>query len=622
MKLLLAILFLVLCISPIISQQDLQLVYNKEINYHGEIAYYAGSLFSGILVDEKTNKELGKFQRGKKHGTFKEYYSNQKIAKEVNYLNGIKEGQFTIWFDNGRKHIQGQYSSDQYTGEFKEWYENGNIKIIANFINGIPNASNKEYYPNGKIQGEAIFSYDPNRGITTEFQTYWYENGNKKSEWTFVNNIKEGEEIYYHSNSKLNVKYNYSNGNIIVGTYPMYNEDGVCIKKEIYDYKICEVCNGDHKQKCSVCSGKGKFNCVYCTKGQVNCENCEGNGNIKCDKCSGQGKWSRCKRCNGYGQVKNEPVLGGFLTYTGVCTDCMGKGSGNFSCSTCKASGKVACIYCSGQKTIDCNHCNGGGYKICINCSGFGKTSLNCLKCSGTGKSTEVMVTMGQLQSTDTLFESSTNTKVHTVANLFTDTTYSNGNRYLGYMKYGKKNGQGKMHYNEERGFIYNGEWKDDNRDGFGTITWDDGSLNYQGNFKNNVPDGQGITYDKGKKIYDGEWKNGKRNGKGKYNYYTKTTKLYQEGFFVNGTLNGQGIRIFESNDGILVNYKGNFINGNLEGLGSESTHFGDGASATFSGEYKKDNKFNGIYYLTISTGKKFEIEYKNGVEGKRKKVK
>lgn len=198
---------------------------------------------------------------------------------------------------------------------------------------------------------------------------------------------------------------------------------------------------------------------------------------------------------------------------------------------------------------------------------------------------------------------------------------YENGNIYEGEWKDDKRNGQGKF-YTPKGGNTYNGGWEDDKKGGYGTITWDDGTINYQGGFKNGQPDGQGITYDKGKKVYDGEWKNGKKNGKGILNYETKDGTLIYTGYFVNDAFEGQGTYTFNDIDGSTTVLTGSFLNGRLEGQGTETVKLMDGRITTFTGEFKSGKYFNGILYMTGSQGRKGTIEYKNGKEGNLKKEK
>ena len=183
----------------------------------------------------------------------------------------------------------------------------------------------------------------------------------------------------------------------------------------------------------------------------------------------------------------------------------------------------------------------------------------------------------------------------------------------------GKKSGKGKIIY--KTGIVYDGEWKNDKKDGYGTITLSDGSLNYQGNFKNGAPDGLGTTYSNGKKVYDGEWKNGKKHGEGVYNYILNDGVLYYKGSFIDDQFSGIGYLTIQTN-GAFVEKKGTFLNGELEGAGTEMIRFSSSGSSIFSGEFKNGQKYNGIMDAISEKGIKGIQEFKNGKEGKMKKVK
>ena len=313
-------------IFPCFCQQDLLPAYPREISYSGDIAYYNGSPFTGLLVDEKTNKQLGEFRNGYKNGVFTGYYKNGKKKNEGKFINGKQEGKYASWYNEG-------------TLEYEVNFKDGN---------------------------------------------------------------KEGPEIYYHSNGKIKATYNYSGGKIIIGTYSIYDNNGALEKKEHYEYKVCNFCNGEGKQTCSDCSGTGKLTCRYCTNGKVTCNSCYGKGTISCNICRGSGSVNICPICDGTGVIKKN-VFVGIVTYT--CTNCNGTGRGNFQCANCNGTGTLQCNACSGQGTLYCSYCNGLGYKNCSRCSGTGKTTANCSYCGGTGKSSEVMMTEDNQQYTASLSE-------------------------------------------------------------------------------------------------------------------------------------------------------------------------------------------------------------------------
>lgn len=75
----------------------------------------------------------------------------------------------------------------------------------------------------------------------------------------------------------------------------------------------------------------------------------------------------------------------------------------------------------------------------------------------------------------------------------------------------------------------YNGQWKDDKKNGQGVFDWGDGSK-YDGQFVANIRCGRGTYYFPSGDRYTGDWRNDKENGKGIYTFanetYTKVTML------------------------------------------------------------------------------------------------
>ena len=120
---------------------------------------------------------------------------------------------------------------------------------------------------------------------------------------------------------------------------------------------------------------------------------------------------------------------------------------------------------------------------------------------------------------------------------------YKNGAKYEGEWKNDKKDGKGVFtspHYYNCRknvGMKYEGEFKDGKFEGYGITTYTNGDK-YEGEWKNNKQYGHGtVSYFDGKK-YSGEWKDGKFEGIGIF--YLKNGEKY-EGRFVNNKYNGYG---------------------------------------------------------------------------------
>jgi len=200
-----------------------------------------------------------------------------------------------------------------------------------------------------------------------------------------------------------------------------------------------------------------------------------------------------------------------------------------------------------------------------------------------------------------------------------------NGEKYIGEIKNGLKDGRGILYYNkdnEKKRKLYEGEFKNDKVEGKGKMYWINGNK-YYGEWINDKKEGKGILYynngDKfegnylkgqreGKGIFnyndgarfEGEWKNGKIEGKGTY-FYNNGDRY--ECYFLKGNKEVKGIFYYNNGD----RYEGDFVNVQREGKGICYYNNGD----KFEGEWKNDKKEGkGIMYYNdgnIKTG-----EWKN----------
>ena len=107
MKILIIIFFTIIFINPCFAQQDLLPAFTNEISYSGDIVYFDGLPFTGLLVDEKTNKKMGEYRNGYRNGMFTEYYANGQKKTEGKFINGVKDGIHTEWFEN--KQLKSSY---------------------------------------------------------------------------------------------------------------------------------------------------------------------------------------------------------------------------------------------------------------------------------------------------------------------------------------------------------------------------------------------------------------------------------------------------------------------------------------------------------------------------------
>ncbi len=124
---------------------------------------------------------------------------------------------------------------------------------------------------------------------------------------------------------------------------------------------------------------------------------------------------------------------------------------------------------------------------------------------------------------------------------------------------------------------------------------------NYIGQFKNGLKDGVGID-ENNEHFYEGEFREDKKEGKGKLKY--KIIQDTYEGEFKDNAITGTGFYIWSNRD----TYEGTFLNGKMEGRGKYK--WPDGGE--YEGDYRNNIK-EGVGRFKWSNGKIFEGPFKNG---------
>ena len=181
----------------------------------------------------------------------------------------------------------------------------------------------------------------------------------------------------------------------------------------------------------------------------------------------------------------------------------------------------------------------------------------------------------------DIKYYSSLNTKKSNASLYDYDDNFFKGNMILG-----KKDGRGEYDYKQEN-MIYNGEYKNDLRQGQGKLSAKDGTYYYVGDWMNNQMEVNGILYSSKLGKYTGQFHKDYFEGKG--NFVDMEKNEYQ-GMFHKGLKKGKGE--------LKLN------NGNV-----------------YIGEFKND-KYNGKGVLKDSKGNILqEGEFKEGVLLKSRKI-
>jgi hypothetical protein len=143
----------------------------------------------------------------------------------------------------------------------------------------------------------------------------------------------------------------------------------------------------------------------------------------------------------------------------------------------------------------------------------------------------------------------------------------------------------------------YKGDWKDDEKDGFGTQIYPNGDK-YEGEWKNNKREGKGTLWvmNQRKKLireYTGMWQNDKKNGSGTI-FFSNGDRY--DGFWVDNRMSGYGRLVYNSKD----IYVGMWYNGRKNGYGFLTKNNGD----HFEGNWIEDKREGFGSYFFKQSGK------------------
>lgn len=178
-----------------------------------------------------------------------------------------------------------------------------------------------------------------------------------------------------------------------------------------------------------------------------------------------------------------------------------------------------------------------------------------------------------------------------------------NGSIFNGYWRKGLKHGNGVLYdsdktYNQtwKRGIIKHGMVLERNQNG---------AVIYEGEYRNNKRDGSGTEYQENGNVYNGKWKFGLRHGEGVLHDVQLGETYHQTWSY--GIIK-QGTVVEKDQNGNVI-FKGEYRNNKRDGYGSE--YYGNGC--VYTGYWKQGLKHgSGVLYIPDSN-ESYSEEWENG---------
>ncbi|MDE0471381.1 MAG: hypothetical protein OXH57_05520 [Ekhidna sp.] len=246
-------------------KEEYQILNNDSSKVDGEYKMY--DLMGNVIV-------TGFFERGRRNGTFKNYYADGSLQRITDYKNNLRQGIARIYAINGTIIQEAVFENDTLVGEIKLFDQEGRTKSTTTFKNGLPNGAVLDYYENGNVKEEVTYKNGKPNGWTK----HYHENGNLKLEAEYVNGLLNGLYKTYYSTGQLEMEILNERGKKS-GTLKTYYTNGQLKSTGIYEKGglqgdfLSYYSDGSIKNKFSYKDGyqSGK-NLEYYDSGQIKTE--------------------------------------------------------------------------------------------------------------------------------------------------------------------------------------------------------------------------------------------------------------------------------------------------------------------------------------------------------------
>lgn len=139
-------------ITIILFSAIFQLSKAQEIKIsHSDVGYFqnttnfelkdqvANGIYNIYYDSLKTNLDYsGEIINSKRVNKWEWYYENGTKKREINYQNGVYNGQLVSYYPSGQQSVVMTFSQGIQSGLTTRWYQNGKKKFEGNYLNGNP----------------------------------------------------------------------------------------------------------------------------------------------------------------------------------------------------------------------------------------------------------------------------------------------------------------------------------------------------------------------------------------------------------------------------------------------------------------------------------------------------
>lgn len=196
---------------------------NGDQKYHngnGELASISKYKYDKLYSDEYLDDNGMVFETmvyGDKKGTYtlKLKYKNGQVERSVDYVNGVKHGDYNYFDFYGNKVISGRYLNGNIDGELIWYHKDGSIESTMNYVNATKHGPYVSNYENGQIESKGLYEFGNKTGIWTNY----YEDGVVDSVSEYKDDVYHGRREFYSPSGNLQLVRFYEYGRLVGYSY-------------------------------------------------------------------------------------------------------------------------------------------------------------------------------------------------------------------------------------------------------------------------------------------------------------------------------------------------------------------------------------------------------------------
>ncbi len=219
--------------SEPVKRQVVRRVKTEQLENINEVYYLNKVPYTGVTFDYFDNNTLMQeinWVNGILEGTKTEYFPGGLIRAKVNFKAGKRHGPFIFYHDNGNIKLDGNYFDDALDSTINAYYNNGKPKYIHHYDKGVMVGELITFYKNGNIEQKTMLKNERPHGLMLTY----YEAGNIRMETNHNEGIREGRFLRYHLTGMLAEESYYKNGFLDSVSKYWDNVFGTLMKEENY----------------------------------------------------------------------------------------------------------------------------------------------------------------------------------------------------------------------------------------------------------------------------------------------------------------------------------------------------------------------------------------------------